>query len=41
MAESCPEMITTFFVKMKGCFEGNGEKEKKEGGEKKEKPGCC
>jgi len=30
MAECCPEMMETFFVKMKGCFEGNGEKEKKD-----------
>ncbi|MGW8286035.1 MAG: hypothetical protein ACWGPR_09995 [Candidatus Deferrimicrobiaceae bacterium] len=41
MAECCPEMMGTFFTKMKGCFEGKGEKEKKEGGERKEKPGCC
>jgi hypothetical protein len=30
MAECCPEMMGTFFTKMKSCFEGNGEKEKKD-----------
>jgi len=30
MAECCPEMMGTFFTKMKDCFEGMGEKEKKD-----------
>ncbi len=30
MAECCPEMMGTFFTKMKNCFEGKGEKEKKD-----------
>jgi len=30
IAECCPEMMGTCFTKMKGCFEGNGEKENKD-----------
>lgn len=41
MAECCPEMMETFVLKMKGCFEGKGKKEKNDTEEKTEKPGCC
>jgi hypothetical protein len=41
MAECCPEMMETFFLKMKDCFGGTGKEEKKDTGEKTEKPGCC
>ena len=30
MAECCPEMMGTFFTKMKDCFEGMGEKGKED-----------
>jgi len=42
MAECCPEMMGTFFTKMKSCFEERGEKEKNDT-DKKEgiKTGCC
>ncbi len=36
MAECCPGMMGTFFSKMMSCFEGEGEEEKKETGEKTE-----
>ncbi|MGA7105115.1 MAG: hypothetical protein WBX49_07200 [Candidatus Deferrimicrobiaceae bacterium] len=41
MAECRPEMMETFFLKMKGCFEGKGKGEKNNTDEKTEKPGCC
>jgi hypothetical protein len=41
MADCCPEMMETFFAKMKGCFEGKGKEEEKDTDEKTEKPGCC
>ena len=41
MAECCPGMMETFFIKMKSCFEGKGNEEKKDIGEKTEKSGCC
>jgi hypothetical protein len=37
MAECCPGMMGTFFSKMKSCFEGKGNEEKKDIGEKTEK----
>ncbi len=37
MAECCPGMMETFFSKMKSCFEGKGNEEKKDIGEKTEK----
>jgi len=30
MAECCPEMMETFFSKMKTCFEEKGERERKD-----------
>ena len=30
MAECCPEMMETFFSKMKSCFEEKGERERKD-----------
>jgi hypothetical protein len=41
MAECCPEMMGTFFTKMRNCFEGKGKEEKKETDEKTENSRCC
>ena len=41
VAERCPELMETFFLKMKGCFKGKGKEEKNDTGEKTEIPGCC
>jgi hypothetical protein len=40
MSGCCPEMMETFILKMKSCFEGKGEEEKNDTDEKTEKHGC-
>jgi len=41
ISECCPEMMGTFFSKMKSNFESKGDEEKKDIREKISKPGCC
>ena len=41
ISECCPEMMGTFFSKMKNHFESKGDEEMKDSREKKGNPGCC